>query len=129
MTTALGADAFGETGGDGEHDAIAERDDGLFHRFLGVVAVRDRAAGAEEVGFEQAVHEIQVDRVMGDAMTVRVEFGEGDFAVRCVSSRSRTTRQAATSCDAERLVKHRDGIHTAAEEHADFHGDQADGSG
>jgi len=72
--------AFGETGGDGEHDAVAERNDGLFHRFLGMVAVRNRAAGAEQIGFEKTVHEIQRDDMMGDSMAHRMQFRERDLA-------------------------------------------------
>ena len=68
------------TGGDGEHDAVAERDNGLFHRLLGVVAVRNRPAGAQQVGFEQPVHEIQGHRWWAMPCRSRVEFRERDLA-------------------------------------------------
>ena len=69
---APGTDAFGVAGGDREHDAVAERHDGLLHRLLGIVAIRDRAAGTQQVGFEQAVHEIQRHRLVRDAVAFRV---------------------------------------------------------
>ena len=40
----VGPLALGEAAGDREHDAVAEGDDGFFHRFFLVVTFRDFAA-------------------------------------------------------------------------------------
>ncbi len=74
------ADAFGKPGGDGEHDAVAEGHDGLFHRFPGVVAFRNLAAGAQEVGFEKPVHEIERYGFMGQAEMSGMPCGAGKLA-------------------------------------------------
>ncbi len=76
---AVGALGFGEASGDGEHDAIAEGDDGLLHGFLFVMPVRDVAAGGEEVRLEVVGHEAEGDGGVVDAEVVAMPLGHGDF--------------------------------------------------
>ena len=117
---AIGCDAFGESRCDGQHDAVAEGHDGLFHRLLGVVAIRNPAAGSQKIGFEQAVHEIERDGVMGDAVSIRMEFSKRNLAG--VVFRAVIEGQAGNDVmGCKRLVKHGHRIHTAAEKHTDFH--------
>ena len=117
---ALGADAFRVAGGDGEHDAVAERDDGLLHRLFRVMALRDVAAGLEKVGFEQAVHEIERDHLMENAGPISVEFRKRNLA-RVVLRAVVEGQASGHLVRAEHLVKRGDRIHPAAQQHADFH--------
>jgi hypothetical protein len=48
----FGTDAFGIAGGKRKKNTIPKRDDGLFHRQLFVMAVRDFASGFQKVGFK-----------------------------------------------------------------------------
>ncbi len=88
VVSAVGADdnavdfeAFGESGGGGEHDAVAEGDDGLAHVFLGVVAFGNFAAGGEEIGGEEVADEAELEDFVGEVELLGVVDGEGDFAV------------------------------------------------
>ena len=120
--------AFRIACGDGQHDAIAERDHGLFHRGLCIVAVWNGPARAQQIRFEKLVHEVQRHRVMDDAVSIRMEFGERNLAgvvFRAVIE-GQACRHLMASQD---LVKHRNRIHPPAEQHADFHGVTAADSG
>jgi hypothetical protein len=113
--------AFRISGGNRQHDTIAERDHGFLHGFLGVMPFRYVAAGLEEVRFEQFVHESQGNRVVGDAPPLGMEAGERDFTV--VVLRSVIERKAPHHLVVEQgVVKNGDGIHSAAEENTNFHG-------
>lgn len=51
------AAAFGESGGHGEHDAVAERHYGRAHVVVGVMPLGDGVGAAEQRAFEVSAHE------------------------------------------------------------------------
>ena len=60
-------DALGESGGDGQQDAVAERHHGAAHRAIGVMAVRDLAARHQEIGGQQPAEAAQIHHLVADA--------------------------------------------------------------
>lgn len=113
--------AFRVAGGNRQHDAVAERDDGLLHGFLGVMSIRYVAAGLEEVRFEEFIHESQGNRVMRNTLSLGMDSGKGDFAG--VVLRPVVERKAFDHFVVEQgVVKGGDRIHAAAQENTNFHG-------
>ena len=71
--------AFGQARGDGEHNAIAERDDSGFHVVIGIGALGDLASGEEEVAAEVFADEIEGYDQVGNAEDAAILFRTGDF--------------------------------------------------
>ena len=67
--------AFGETTGNGEHDAIAERYDGRFHVFGLVVALRHGIRALQKRGFEMLTDECERDDDVFDAELLAMSRG------------------------------------------------------
>ena len=64
---------------DGQHDAVAERHDGLLHVRRLIVPVGDLAAGLQQSGIEQTIHEFQGDDRVFHAHLRRMPGGKGQL--------------------------------------------------
>ena len=76
----LQALAFGDAGGDAEHDTVAEGNDGRFHRRFVVLSVGYLfVAILEETGAEVLLHEVDIDDEMGYAEFVTLPARAGNL--------------------------------------------------
>lgn len=116
----LGPPALGKSGGDGEHDAVSERDDSGLHGGLLVVSVGDLSSRSEEIGTEEFIHESKGDGLVRDPEKPCLVLGKGDLLVVVLG--------AVVEADGTQdlvlpggMVKGDDGIHSSADKHDDFH--------
>ena len=112
--------AFGETGGDGEHDAVAERHHRLFHGRRLVMPVGNLTSRPEQRGGKEPVHKVERDHLVRHPEDVRVLGGEGNFAVivLCAIIEAQHGRDFMVPV---RPVERRHRIHAARTKHHDLH--------
>ena len=111
-----GAGIFCHTSGDGEQDAVAKWHDGLFHAFLGVVAVGDGVSALQQAAFEQLGDKIDVDDAVRDAEVAAMPCGVVQFAGIVLGAVVEAQRELDFAIFSG-VVEGGDGVHAAAEEH------------
>lgn len=116
----LGLAALGESGGDGEHNAVSERDHGGFHGRLLVVPIRNLATGLEEVGGKEIVHKVQSDSLMGNTKQPSMVPGEGNLAVVVLRAVVETDGPHDLVFPGS-MVESYDRVHSSADKHHNFH--------
>ena len=110
---AIRTPAFRESGGDREHDGVAERHDGTLHGLLRVMSVGDGVAGLQKVGCEELIDEGQRNDVVPQtAEMVAVPRSECDFPLVVLGAVVKTDR-ANDLVMAPGPIKRRDGVHAA----------------
>ena len=116
----FGSDAFCVARSNGQHDAVAERDDGAFHIIIIIASLWDSTAGLEQIGFEGSSDEIQINDLMTDSALFRVIPGEPQFLSVVFGAVVKAQSQNDPVFFLYQ-VKSRRGINTAAEENNAVH--------
>ena len=114
------APAFGETGGDGEHDAVAERHHRLLHGCRLVMPVGNLAPRPEQRGGEEPVNKVERDHLVRHPEGVCVLGGEGNFAMIVFGAVIEAQHGRDLMAPA-RPVERRHRIHAARTKHHDLH--------
>ena len=112
--------AFGDAGGNGQKNAVAEGDDGLFHVLLGVVAGGNGICPAQQGAFQMRRDGTQVDFVVGHAAVLSLPAGAGQFSGGVVAAVVEG-KGADHLVVAQRPVQGGGGIQPAGKENGYFH--------